>query len=180
MSLLNISLKLWSLNMAYPLIFLLKNVSSFCICKSYSHFFSKNTCELDSVLIRTVKILTTNELVKLMMLWTTGPWTSAFLIKIEFLIKSRILTRGPWWSYIAHLSKQLCILTVEVSAKFTALRFLYIFYSPAPQRPCFFHASWWLELNTERGSLMEQFCRYIEIGPVVSDKKIFKMSYIDI
>ena len=46
-------------------------------------------------------------------------------------------TRGPWWSYIAHLSKQLCILTAEVSAKFTALRFLYKFYSPAPQRPCF-------------------------------------------
>ena len=89
-------------------------------------------------------------------------------------------TRGPWWSYIAHLSKQLCILTVEVSAKFTALRFLYKFYSPAPQRPCFFHASWRLELNIERGSPKEQFCRYIEIGPVVSDKKIFKMSYIDI
>ena len=47
-------------------------------------------------------------------------------------------TRGPWWSYIAHLSKQLCTLTVEVSAKFIALRFLYKFYSPAPQRPCFF------------------------------------------
>ena len=89
-------------------------------------------------------------------------------------------TRGPWWSYIAHLSKQLCILTLEVSAKFTVLRFLYKFYSPAPQRPFFFHASWWLELNIERGSPKEQFCRYIEIGPVVSDKKIFKMSYIDI
>ena len=25
-------------------VFLLKNVSSFCKCKSYSHFFSKNTC----------------------------------------------------------------------------------------------------------------------------------------
>ena len=53
-----------------------KNVSSFCICKSYSHFFSKNACELDIVLTRTVKILTTNELVKLRMLWTTGPWSS--------------------------------------------------------------------------------------------------------
>ena len=48
-------------------------MSSFCICKSYSHFFSKNTCELDIVLIRTVNILTTTELVKLMILWTTGP-----------------------------------------------------------------------------------------------------------
>ena len=31
-------------------------------------FFSRNTCELDIVLTRTVNILTTNELVKLMML----------------------------------------------------------------------------------------------------------------
>ena len=36
-------------------------------------FFSKNTCELDIVLLRTVNILTTNELVMLKMLWTTGP-----------------------------------------------------------------------------------------------------------
>ena len=33
-----------------------------------------------------------------------------------------------WWSYIAHLSKQICILTIQVSAKLTALRFLYKFY----------------------------------------------------
>ena len=50
-------------------------MSSFCICKSYSHFFSKNTCELDivHVLTKTINILTTNELVRLTMLWTTGP-----------------------------------------------------------------------------------------------------------
>ena len=37
--------------------------------------------------------------------------------------------------HIAHLSKQICILTVEVSAKFTTLRFMYKFYSPAPPPP---------------------------------------------
>ena len=54
-------------------------------------------------------------------------------------------TRGPWWSYIAHLTKQICIFTVEVSAKFTALGFLYKLYStnhphPPPPHPwpCFF------------------------------------------
>ena len=52
-----------------------KNVSSFCICKSYSHFFSKNAYELDIVFTRTVNILTTIELVKLTMLWTTEPHT---------------------------------------------------------------------------------------------------------
>ena len=47
----NVSLKLWSLNMAYMLL----------------TFFSKNTCELDIVLTRTVNIATINELVKLRM-----------------------------------------------------------------------------------------------------------------
>ena len=51
-------------------------MSSFCICKSYSHFFSKNNYELHTVLTRAVNILTTNELVKLTMLWKTGPWLS--------------------------------------------------------------------------------------------------------
>ena len=60
--------------MAYTLIFLLnKTVSSFCICKSYTHFFRKNNCELNIVLTRTVNILTTNDLIKLTMLWTTEP-----------------------------------------------------------------------------------------------------------
>ena len=49
----------------YANIFAEKNVSSFCICKSYSHFFSQNTCELEILLTRTVNILTTNELIKL-------------------------------------------------------------------------------------------------------------------
>ena len=39
-----------------------------CICKSYSHFFRKNTCELDILLTRTVNILTINKLIKLTML----------------------------------------------------------------------------------------------------------------
>ena len=36
-------------------------------------FFSKNTCDLDVVLTRTVNGLTTNKLLKLTMLWTAGP-----------------------------------------------------------------------------------------------------------
>ena len=91
-------------------------------------------------------------------------------------------TRGPWWSYIAHMSKQLCILTTKVSAKFTALRFLYKFYySPAPQWPCFFSSIMmvWTETwkRVTKGTILQS---YIEIGPVVSDKKIFKMFYIAI
>ena len=51
------------MNMAYMLIFLLKNAKA----KATHIFFSKNTYmyELDIVLTRTVNLLTTNELVKL-------------------------------------------------------------------------------------------------------------------
>ena len=40
-------------------------------------FFSKNTCELDNVLTRTLNILTTKKPVKLTMLWTTRPRCAA-------------------------------------------------------------------------------------------------------
>ena len=72
--------------------------------------------------------------------------------------------------------KQICILTVEVSAKFTALRFLYTFYSPAPQLVLMHHDSlnWILKEGQQRNISAKKF----EIGPVVSDKKILKVFYI--
>ena len=98
--------------MAYMLIFLLKNVSSFCkathifspkiadifaekmwvafaFAKATHIFLNKNTCELDIVLTRTVNILTTNELVKLAMLWTTVPWSK----------NTRKLQTEPRWAW---------------------------------------------------------------------------------
>ena len=51
-------------------------------------FFSKNNCESDIVLTRTVQILTTDKLVKLAMLWTTGPWTKCNAISYENTQKS--------------------------------------------------------------------------------------------
>ena len=65
MLLVNVSLTLIIKYGIYANIFAEKNVSSFCISKSYSHFFSKNNCELDIVLTGIVNIMTTNELVKL-------------------------------------------------------------------------------------------------------------------
>ena len=64
MSLVTVSLKFYSLNMAYMLIVLLKK----CDLQKLLTFFSKNNCELDIVLTRTFNILTTNELVKITML----------------------------------------------------------------------------------------------------------------
>ena len=89
-------------------------------------------------------------------------------MKWRILLSGKNKTRGPWWPYIAHLTKQICIFTVEVSAKFTALGFLYKFYStnhphppPPHPRPCFFYKSWRLELNLKRGSPKEHFCQVI-------------------
>ena len=60
--------------MAYTLIFLLKRMwVAFSFAKASLIFFCKNNCEFDIVLTRTVIILTTNGLVKITMLWTTGP-----------------------------------------------------------------------------------------------------------
>ena len=62
--------------MAYTLLFVVKKM---CVAfananAKATHIFSaKNNCELNIVLTRTVNILTINKLVKLMMLWTTGP-----------------------------------------------------------------------------------------------------------
>ena len=59
-----LTMSLVIINMAYTLIFLLKKYEQKLV-NSHSHFFSTNNCVLDIVLTRTVNILTTNELVKL-------------------------------------------------------------------------------------------------------------------
>ena len=61
--------------MAYnPNIFAKKMWVAVAFAKVTHIVFSKNTYAIDIVLTRTVNILATNELVKLTMLWTTGPW----------------------------------------------------------------------------------------------------------
>ena len=65
MALVSVSFKLWSFNMAYTLIFFAENIWVVLTC------FQQKYCELDIILTRAVNILTTNELVKLTMLWTT-------------------------------------------------------------------------------------------------------------
>ena len=72
--------------MAYMLIFLLKNVSSFCICKSslLTIFPQKYLWIKYCAYYWTVNILTTNELVKLMMLWRNGPWLNIMLHYVTY------------------------------------------------------------------------------------------------
>ena len=79
-------------------------MSSFCICKSYSHFFSaKILSELAIAFTRTVIILTTCKFVKLIMFWTTRPWFYVFLrafvgLQVVFFSSScQCLSVSVWW-----------------------------------------------------------------------------------
>ena len=51
--------------------------------------------------------------------------------------------------------------------------------SPTPLAAIFFDESWWLEQPWKRVTKDTFLPSYIEIGPSVSDKKIFKVFYID-
>ena len=60
----------------YAEIFCWKNVSSFCTAKATHIFSAKNFRIMYIESPKTVNEMTLNELVKLTMLWTTGPWSS--------------------------------------------------------------------------------------------------------
>ena len=59
--------------MTYMQIFLLRKCEQLLHLQKLLTFFSKNACEFDTVLSRTVNILTTNELVKLRCFEQLGP-----------------------------------------------------------------------------------------------------------
>ena len=66
-------------------------------------FFSKNTCEFGTVVTRTDNILTTNEFVKLMMLWTTGSWCfmSLSTLSMSHRDNGRLIMKGSvQWSIV--------------------------------------------------------------------------------
>ena len=89
----------------YESIFAEKMWVAFAFAKATHIFFSKNTCELDIVFNRTVNILTTYNLVKLTMLWTTGPWA------VVIVMDSVYLSTKIYW-YIS--CPQKCILRVLI------------------------------------------------------------------
>ena len=71
----------------YAEIFCWKNVSSFCSAKATHIFSAKNIRILCIESAKTVNEMTLNKLVKLTMLWTTGPWV---LCIISLLLTSPI------------------------------------------------------------------------------------------
>ena len=72
-SLVNVSLKFPKLISEICRYFLLKNCEKLLQCKSLSHFFNKNINVFGYKVIKHLRSWPLNELVKLTMLWTTGP-----------------------------------------------------------------------------------------------------------
>ena len=77
MSLVNVSLKFQTLISQICQYFLLKKCEKLLQCKSFSHFFNKKFNIFGYKAIKHLTSWPLNELVKLRMLWTTGPWWTA-------------------------------------------------------------------------------------------------------
>ena len=91
----------------------------FAFAKATHVFFSINTCELDIILTRTINILTTNGLVKLTMLWTTGPrYLLILLTTALFSATNKIVVLFTFVlcsGFRSPLSPLLCFITVVLN-----------------------------------------------------------------
>ena len=121
---------------------------AFAFAKATHIFFSKNSCELNTVLPRTVNILTTNELIKLMMLWTTGPWPATWEnILSDMCTQGRLISLciHAVWSVFIFGMKKLCILgypkcSLEDSDQTMQMcRLILIFAGHTCPQECFWH-----------------------------------------
>ena len=79
-SLVNVSLKFQTLISQICQYFCWKNVRSFCSAKAFLIFSTKNITFFGYKVFKHLMSWSLNELVKLTMLWTTGPWTSTGLL----------------------------------------------------------------------------------------------------
>ena len=75
------------------LIFLLRECEKLLQCKRFSHFFNKNISVFSNKVVKYLTSWPLNELVKLMMLWTTGP---------RFAVLCIIFKRRFWKKIILH------------------------------------------------------------------------------
>ena len=80
----------------YAEIFCWKNVSSFCSAKATHIFSAKNIRILYTESAKIVNEMTLNELVKLTMLWTTGPWILLLLLLFNLSWKLSPLETFAW------------------------------------------------------------------------------------
>ena len=86
-----------------------KNVSSFCTAKATHIFSAKNIRILYIESAKTVNEMTLNELVKLTMLWTTGPWFSVCLFIMFILLGIHFLHNMDTNSVVSLTTMTNCI-----------------------------------------------------------------------
>ena len=103
-----------------PYYFAEKMWVAFAFAKATHIFFSKNNCELDIVLTRAVNILTTYELRKLTMLWTTGPWCFSYFSTNTCIVGTHVpqhmLQSGGMWGLFSHVTDHMrCLIGTYTS-----------------------------------------------------------------
>ena len=91
-SLINVSLKFQTLISEICQYFLLKKVKSFCIAKASLIFSIKNISVFGCKAVKHLTNWPLNELIKLKMLWTTGPW----YFKINVLVFEKVWDNRSW------------------------------------------------------------------------------------
>ena len=91
----------------YAEIFCWKNVSSFCSAKATHMFSAKNIRILYIESAKIVNEMTLNELIKLTMLWTTGPWLWYVMMtsSAKAFIRLCDFADWPWSSLFAYVPK---------------------------------------------------------------------------
>ena len=132
----------------YAEIFCWKNVSSFCIAKA-THIFSAKIIRIWYIeSTKTVNEMTLNELVKLTMLWTTGPWMLLFILERIFCIYGKYWHRHVWVNSKASEEPALKCLIRECRVQF-AIQLTHFRQTPPqhphpiPQPPPHTHTIYW-------------------------------------
>ena len=92
----NVALNFLSPNMANTLMFLLQNMWV-AFRKTYSHFCSKNIKVFENPLATTANEFVINELVKLTMLWTTGPRSTTKKKRLKRMTETPTVGTERWW-----------------------------------------------------------------------------------
>ena len=104
MPLVNILLKFQMLIFEIFQYFLLKKCEKLLHCKSFSHFFNKTISVFGNQVVKHLTSWPLNELVKLTMLWTIGPWSGHIVLICQLKYEAYNLwleiSIVKWWSLI--------------------------------------------------------------------------------
>ena len=152
----------------YAEIFCWKNVSSFCSAKATHIFSAKNIRILYIKSAKTVNEMTLNELVKLTMLWTTGPWPLA-LSSDSFTYIHRL----TYLIFPLSIRSPSCTITVYRSLNVDVPELLVLFFKPSNHRISNFIAcNWKKNMWTAWAMGHIVLCAKISAGNILNFSKI--------